>query len=90
MLYSEVVLKRQSHRKEGGNTNADLLKSVLVKNGDTQAKLAEFLGLSLSALNAKIHGKRSSFRQNEIMAIKARYNLNADEIDEIFFTSNLS
>ena len=65
--------------------NTDLLKSILVKNGDTQAKLAEFLGISLSVLNAKIHGKRSSFRQNEIMAIKRRYSLSADEIDEIFF-----
>lgn len=67
--------------------NTGLLKSVMVKNGDTQAKLAEFLGLSLSGLNAKIHGKNASFRQNEIMAIKKRYGLSADEIDEIFFAS---
>jgi len=66
--------------------NPGLLKSILVKHGDTQEALAAALGISLSALNAKIRGKRS-FRQNEILAIKRRYGLSADEIDDIFFAS---
>ena len=70
--------------------NTKLLKSFIARNGDTQEKLAEYLGISLSNLNAKLHGKRSSFRQNEIMAIKERYGLSADDIDEIFFASELS
>lgn len=65
--------------------NSDLLRSILVKNGDTQAKLAKELGISLATLNAKIHGNKTSFRQNEIMAIKKRYGLSPDEVDAIFF-----
>ncbi len=61
-----------------------LLKSYIVKNHDTQAMLAEALGISASNLNDKINGK-VDFRQNEIAAIKARYNLTAKEIDAIFF-----
>ena len=61
-----------------------LLKSYIVKNHDTQAMLAEALGISASNLNDKINGK-VDFRQNEIAAIKTRYNLTAKEVDAIFF-----
>ena len=63
----------------------DLFKSFLVKNGDTQQKLAEALGISLSNLNMKINGNGTSFRQNEIAAIKKRYHMNAGEVDAVFF-----
>lgn len=66
--------------------NKSLFKSVIVKNNDTQANLAHFLGISLSTLSSKINGS-SSFRQNEISAIKARYNLTPGEVDSIFFAS---
>lgn len=90
MLYCDCLKKTTTKKGVKESMNIDLLKSVIVKNGDTQEKLAKFLGISLSSLNAKIHSRRSSFRQNEIMAIKGRYGLNADEIDEIFFTPKLS
>lgn len=65
--------------------NSNLLKAVIKKHGETQADLAEALGLSLSNLNDKINGKSASFRQSEIIAIKERYKLTAEEVDEIFF-----
>lgn len=65
--------------------NSALLKSVIVKNNDTQAILAAFLGISLSNLNEKINGKNASFRQTEISAIKERYSLSAQDVDAIFF-----
>lgn len=65
--------------------NSSLFKSIMVKNNDTQKELAIFLGISLSNLNEKINGKKASFRQNEILAIKQRYALTADDVDNVFF-----
>ena len=64
-----------------------LLKSYIVRNHDTQLRLAQALGISLSNLNAKINGKTASFRQAEILLIKDRYHLSAEEVDAIFFGS---
>lgn len=64
--------------------NTNKLKGKIRENGDTQAVLAAALGISLSNLNDKINGK-VSFRQNEIAAIRSRYDLSAAEVDVIFF-----
>lgn len=64
--------------------NANLLKAEMMKNGDTQETLGDALGISRSAINAKILG-RSDFRQNEILFIKERYHLTAKMVDSIFF-----
>ena len=64
------------------NTNA--LKAVIVRNGDTQGKLAEAMGMQQSALNNRINGK-IEFRRNEINFIKERYKLSMKEVDDIFF-----
>ena len=69
--------------------NSNLLKAMIVKNGDTQEKLAEAMGLPTSALNMRINGK-IEFRRNEINFIKQRYNLTNDEIDSIFFAEMVS
>lgn len=65
--------------------NTNRLKAKIVENGDTQTNLATALGISLSNLNDKINGK-ADFRQNEIAAIKSRYQLTADDVDAIFFS----
>lgn len=65
--------------------NSNLLKATIIKNGDTQEKLAEAMGLPTSALNMRINGK-IEFRRNEIIFIKRRYSLSSDEVDSIFFT----
>lgn len=61
------------------------LKGKIVENGDTQAQLAQAIGISASNLNDKINGK-VSFRQDEIAMIKERYHLTAVEVDSIFFS----
>ena len=63
--------------------NSNLLKAMIIKNGDTQEKLAEAMGLQTSGLNMRING-HTEFRRNEINFIKNRYNLSSCEIDEIF------
>lgn len=70
--------------------NEALLRSQMVKNGDTQDSLAAAMGISLSRLNAKINSNKAEFRQNEILFIKRRYNLSPDEVDAIFFNPKVS
>lgn len=69
--------------------NSNLLKATIIKNGDTQEKLADAMGLPTSALNMRINGK-IEFRRNEIIFIKRRYRLSSDEVDSIFFTEIVS
>ncbi len=69
--------------------NSNLLKSKMAAYGDTQAQLAEAIGISASNLNDKITGK-VSFRQSDIAAIKKRYHLSAEDVDLIFFGLELS
>lgn len=71
--------------------NTQLLKSYIVKHDRTQAMLAESMGISLSTLNAKINESVGrEFNQAEISFIKNRYNLTAEEVIEIFFSSKVS
>ena len=69
--------------------NSNLLKATIIKNGETQEKLAKDMGLQTSALNMRINGK-IEFRRNEIIFIKQRYNLSSDEVDSIFFDEIVS
>ena len=53
--------------------NKAMLESVMKLNSDTQSDLADYLGISLSRLNAKINEYRGAqFFQTEIAAIKKR------------------
>ena len=65
--------------------NSRLLKRIIALNDDTQERLADALGISLSNLNAKINGTGASFRQTEIAAIKSRYHMSAKDVDAVFF-----
>ena len=60
-----------------------------VKNNDTQAILAEAMGLTQSALSARINGK-IEFRQNEINFIRKRWGLTDQETVDIFFSEEVS
>ena len=70
--------------------NKLLLRSVMVRFGETQSELAGAMGLSLSRLNAKINANNAEFRQAEISFIKNRYGLSATDIDAIFFDQLVS
>lgn len=66
--------------------NKNLLRSKMVLFGDTNETLAAALGISAQRLSAKINTTGGAeFTQGEIHAIKARYNLTLQELDDIFF-----
>ena len=66
--------------------NANILRSKMKLFGDTNASLADAIGCSAQRLSAKINETGGAeFNQSEIKAIKARYNLSHEEIDQIFF-----
>lgn len=69
--------------------NKQKFVGIMYENGDNQGKLAEAMDISLSRLNAKINGS-GEFSQSEIQFIKNRYDLDADKVDEIFFTPPVS
>ena len=74
----------------GEKMNSQLLKSVMVLNGDTSAQLAKFLGISEQSLSNKINEKGTEFKQGEITKIKERYGLDCDMVDRIFFAELVS
>lgn len=65
--------------------NGKLLRSIMVLHGDTNASLAEFLGITEQSVSNKINENGTEFRQREITKIKARYGLDSDMVDRIFF-----
>lgn len=71
--------------------NKNLLRSHVVRNGDSMERLAEGLGIQRSTLSAKMNEYRGAeFTQNEIRCIKERYQLTAEDVDEIFFDLSVS
>lgn len=70
--------------------DSNLLRSVMVLHGDTNATLAKFLGISEQSLSNKINENGTEFKQGEIGKIKARYGLTAEMVDRIFFVIEVS
>ena len=71
--------------------NKNKLVGTMYANGDTQETLATAIGLSTSRFNAKLNETGGAeFTQGEIRRIKKRYELTPSDIDEIFFTENVS
>lgn len=65
--------------------NKKLLRSVMALNGDTNASLAAFLGITEQSVSNKINENGTEFKQGEISKIKGRYNLDSAMVDRIFF-----
>lgn len=57
----------------------------MVLHGDTNATLADFLGITEQSVSNKINENGTEFKQGEIAMIKARYNLEPEMVDRIFF-----
>lgn len=70
--------------------NKRRLEAAMKLNADTGQTLAKYLGISRSTFSAKLNEKGGEFTQSEIAAIKARYNLNAEEVNDIFFEERVS
>ena len=64
----------------------NMLRYHMGKHGDTQADLAQAIGLQQPALSARMNG-HTDFRKDEMNAIRKRYDLSADEMQAIFFAS---
>ena len=64
-------------------------RQTMIENHDTQAALADAMGLPQSAISARINGK-IDFRQSEINFIIQRYGLTATQTREIFFDQEVS
>ncbi len=62
-----------------------LLRSVIVRNGETQSKLAAVLDLTPSQMSDRVNGY-TEFKASEVGKIVHRYNLSFEETDGIFFT----
>ena len=71
--------------------NRQILRSYMVKYGDTGESLAAALGIQRNTLSSKMNEYRGAeFTQGEIKTIKDRYHLTADDIDLIFFDIDVS
>jgi plasmid maintenance system antidote protein VapI len=76
---------------KGGHMNKKEFKAMMALYGDNLEALSEFLGVSPSTLSKKINERSGiGFTQPEIIKIKDRYQLSADQIDSIFFTHEVS
>lgn len=65
------------------------LKATIMANGDTQGTLSSYLGISEQSLSARVNGHKE-FTQGEIIMIKKKYGLSAEEVDSIFFGDYVS
>lgn len=70
--------------------NKAALKSVMVLHGDTNKDLAEYLGISEQSVSNKSNENGTEFKQGEIALIKKRYNLSAEQVEDIFFKLEVS
>ena len=71
--------------------NKNLFRSVMIEHGDNYDSLSKAMQITTSALCNKINEKTGNgFTQPEILAIKKRYNLSPSQIDEIFFSIEVS
>ncbi|MBE6025303.1 MAG: XRE family transcriptional regulator [Clostridiales bacterium] len=71
--------------------NKELLKYYILQYDKTQKNLAEAMGISASALNAKINNYRGAeFTEPELRFIMERYRLDVDEFNRIFFSDIVS
>lgn len=71
--------------------NKALLKSIMALHGDTVNDLAELLCLTPQSVYSKMNesrlpsGRNAEFGQGEIRIIREHYNLDAEQVDAIFF-----
>lgn len=66
--------------------NRSMLKSIMALHDDTIRDLADYLGITPNSVSNKINENGTEFKQGEIAMIKERYNLSADQVDDIFFS----
>lgn len=66
--------------------NKAMLRSKMILNSDTYQTLADEMKMDKATFSNKINNK-ANFSKAEMQFIKDKYNLNAKEFVEMFFTS---
>lgn len=66
----------------------NLLEARMKEFGDLGETLAQALNMTPTTFSRKKNGI-ADFTQSEIMQIKLRYNLTAEDVERIFFTNEL-
>ena len=69
--------------------NQKLLRIKMLAGNDNQTQLAEYLGLSKTAMSQKMNSK-VQFKAEEIAKIVWKYNLTPQETYEIFFGNGVN
>lgn len=65
--------------------NKKMLRAEMILHDDTNATLANALGITPQSLSSKMNGTNGAeFTQGEIMCIISRYSLTNDAVREIF------
>jgi hypothetical protein len=93
VILFECLKKTQTKkaRKEVKLVNKKKLESVMKLFDDTGQTLAEYLGIARPTFSNKLNETRGAeFTQGEIRMMKERYNLTAQDVDEIFFDPKVS
>lgn len=67
-----------------------LLRSIMTRYGDTNASLAEYLGITEQSVSNKINENGTEFKQGEIFKIKVKYGLDSEMVNRIFFAEEVS
>ena len=70
--------------------NTNKLRAVMILNDDNGGDLAKYLGITHNRFSKKLNSNEAEFTQGEIMAIKEKYKLTANEVDDIFFNVKVS
>lgn len=65
--------------------NKQLLRSIMALHDENYRDLAVLLGISEQSVSAKMNENGSEFKQGEISAIAAHYNLTPVQVMDIFF-----
>ena len=66
-------------------------KSKMVLFGDTNCSIANALGITPQRNSAKLNKTNGAeYTQGEITILKNRWNLTPEEVDQIFFSSDVS
>lgn len=65
--------------------NKEMLRAVMLMNGDTYEDLAKVLKITKQSVCAKINENGTEFKQGEIALIRDRYNLSPEKVTAIFF-----
>lgn len=80
--YTQISLKMKGRER----VNTQLLKGKLKEHALTQGRAAEQLGISRSAFNAKVNGRRGAeFSLGELRTLRQLLALSSAQVDLIFF-----